>query len=250
MAPPVKQLEYFFPGGESEHLSFSTEDLTNFCAINAKRSRRVAVITSGGTAVPLERNAVRFLDNFSTGSRGSACAEELLAARSDYAVIFLARDSSKMPYTHMLAEAIGGGARSLRVDRQTDGAGGVFVALPGEKYVKAMRELRRVQEDNRLLVVEYKTVQEYLYSLRRCAGELANQVLPSMFVLAAAVSDFYIPESAMSSHKIQSSSAGLTIQMDAVPKCLGLLVDKWAPKDALVVSFKVSRISLSCRCHS
>ena len=35
----------------------------------------VAVVTSGGTAVPLERNTVRFIDNFSTGSRGAASAE-------------------------------------------------------------------------------------------------------------------------------------------------------------------------------
>lgn len=35
----------------------------------------VAVVTCGGTTVPLEHNTVRFLDNFSTGSRGAASAE-------------------------------------------------------------------------------------------------------------------------------------------------------------------------------
>lgn len=35
----------------------------------------VAVVTSGGTTVPLEQNTVRFLDNFSTGSRGAASTE-------------------------------------------------------------------------------------------------------------------------------------------------------------------------------
>eukprot|EP00918_Siedleckia_nematoides_P043367 GHVU01094771.1.p2 GENE.GHVU01094771.1~~GHVU01094771.1.p2 ORF type:complete len:103 (+),score=18.03 GHVU01094771.1:360-668(+) len=35
----------------------------------------IALVTSGGTAVPLERRPVRFLDNFSTGRRGAACTE-------------------------------------------------------------------------------------------------------------------------------------------------------------------------------
>ena len=33
----------------------------------------------GGTIVPLEKNTVRFIDNFSTGSRGAASAEYFLA---------------------------------------------------------------------------------------------------------------------------------------------------------------------------
>jgi phosphopantothenate---cysteine ligase (ATP) len=35
----------------------------------------IVVITSGGTAVPLEKNCVRFLDNISTGYRGAISAE-------------------------------------------------------------------------------------------------------------------------------------------------------------------------------
>ena len=37
--------------------------------------KKVVFITSGGTVVPLERQTVRFIDNFSTGSRGSLSAE-------------------------------------------------------------------------------------------------------------------------------------------------------------------------------
>ena len=33
------------------------------------------ILQSGGTRVPLEANAVRFIDNFSNGTRGSASAE-------------------------------------------------------------------------------------------------------------------------------------------------------------------------------
>jgi phosphopantothenate-cysteine ligase len=32
-------------------------------------------VTSGGTTVPLERQMVRFLDNFSAGTRGAISAE-------------------------------------------------------------------------------------------------------------------------------------------------------------------------------
>jgi len=40
-----------------------------------RAGRPVVLITSGGTKVPLERNAVRFLDNFSTGTRGARLTE-------------------------------------------------------------------------------------------------------------------------------------------------------------------------------
>ena len=39
---------------------------------DAARARGVALVTSGGTTVPLERRTVRFIDNFSSGNRGAA----------------------------------------------------------------------------------------------------------------------------------------------------------------------------------
>jgi phosphopantothenate-cysteine ligase len=32
---------------------------------------KIALVTSGGTTVPLEKKTVRFIDNFSTGGRGA-----------------------------------------------------------------------------------------------------------------------------------------------------------------------------------
>ena len=49
--------------------------MAQFVEENARKGRRVVVVTSGGTTVPLERNTVRFIDNFSTGSRGAHSAE-------------------------------------------------------------------------------------------------------------------------------------------------------------------------------
>lgn len=43
--------------------------------------RPLVVVTSGGTTVPLERNCVRFIDNFSRGTRGALSAEQFLAVR-------------------------------------------------------------------------------------------------------------------------------------------------------------------------
>jgi hypothetical protein len=44
-------------------------------------SRPLVVVTSGGTTVPLERRCVRFIDNFSAGTRGALSTEEFLKAR-------------------------------------------------------------------------------------------------------------------------------------------------------------------------
>lgn len=46
-------------------------------------------LQSGGTTIPMEHNTVRFVDNFSAGTRGSASTEYFLEA--GYAVIFLYR---------------------------------------------------------------------------------------------------------------------------------------------------------------
>lgn len=44
---------------------------------------------SGGTTIPLEHNTVRYVDNFSAGTRGSVSAEYFL--EHGYAVIFMHR---------------------------------------------------------------------------------------------------------------------------------------------------------------
>lgn len=52
---------------------------------------------SGGTTVPLEHNTVRFVDNFSAGTRGAASAEYFLD--NGYAVIFMYRQKSLEPFS-------------------------------------------------------------------------------------------------------------------------------------------------------
>jgi phosphopantothenate---cysteine ligase (ATP) len=59
----------------SQTLGDNRDKMGLFLIENLKKGRKIAVVTSGGTAVPLERNTVRFIDNFSTGTRGAKCTE-------------------------------------------------------------------------------------------------------------------------------------------------------------------------------
>lgn len=52
----------------------------------------------------------------------------------------------------------------------------------------------------------------------------------AMIYLAAAVSDYFVPEEEMSEHKIQSSSGDLVLSLRATPKCLSLLKQDWCPQ--------------------
>ncbi|GLE01312.1 hypothetical protein PINS_up010142 [Pythium insidiosum] len=72
------------------------QELEDFLEHHRAIGKCVAVVTSGGTTVPLERNTVRFLDNFSTGSRGAASVEYFLSL--GYAVVYLYRPGSVAPF--------------------------------------------------------------------------------------------------------------------------------------------------------
>lgn len=67
--------------------------------------RPIALVTSGGTAADLEVNAVRYLDNFSTGLRGAVSAEQFL--RRGYGVVHLKREGSASPFGRVLGELAG-----------------------------------------------------------------------------------------------------------------------------------------------
>ena len=66
----------------------------------------MVIVTSGGTTVPLEKNTVRFIDNFSTGARGAVSTEEFIKItfiyrvflQRGYRVIFLYRESTIRPF--------------------------------------------------------------------------------------------------------------------------------------------------------
>ena len=62
-----------------------------------KTHKPVVLISSGGTSVPLEKNTVRSVENFSTGTRGARSAEYFLS--KGFPVIFFHRGTSLKPFT-------------------------------------------------------------------------------------------------------------------------------------------------------
>ncbi|XP_062842285.1 phosphopantothenate--cysteine ligase [Trichomycterus rosablanca] len=225
--------------GEEFAVPSHVEEVKNVMASFAKQhgaaGRRVVLITSGGTKVPLESRTVRFLDNFSSGRRGASSAEYFL--NSGYAVIFLHRHRSLYPYTRQYTgvnlldcltfETARDGTGLLQVDQK---------ALPN--ITEVVKQYQAVKAEGLLLPVEFNTLSEYLHLLKAAAQALSSTGSNAMFYLAAAVSDFYIPASEMPEHKIQSSNGPLQISMKMVPKMLKPLVKDWAPQ-AFVISFKL-----------
>ena len=88
---------FFQENAQPKNLSDVAKSVDKFCSLHDEGHKaKVALVTSGGTTIPLERNTVRYIDNFSAGTRGSASTECFLKA--GYAVIFLYRATSLKPF--------------------------------------------------------------------------------------------------------------------------------------------------------
>ncbi|OEH80392.1 DNA pantothenate metabolism flavoprotein domain-containing protein [Cyclospora cayetanensis] len=99
-------------------------------------SVRVAVVTAGGTDVPLEREAVRYLTNTSSGTRGAALCEQLLML--GYYVIFLTSGELPVP-------AAASTSRRLASQASTEGPQGATVTSLGS-VVSSSDSLAAAQE--------------------------------------------------------------------------------------------------------
>ena len=155
----VDPTDLFAPFERPEFLSGALESVQQFLASSscAAPDRRIVLVTSGGTSVPLERNEVRSVENFSTGTRGALLAERFCG--SGNAVIFLTRRGSKAP--------------------------------------------RDISKD--YISVGFRSVGEYLWLLRGIAKLLHQRGSHAMLVLAAAVSDYFVPKHLMPRHQWHSS---------------------------------------------
>ena len=118
-------------------------------------------MTSGGTTVPLERRCVRFIDNFSSGTRGALSTERLLAG--GYGVVLLTRASTVQPFAMGLpsAEAFRELAAAVGEARGPGAAGTSAGPVWG-----AVRAGERARAEGRLLVERFETVSDYLHALR------------------------------------------------------------------------------------
>jgi len=122
-------------------------------------SRRLVCITSGGTTVPLERNCVRFIDNFSRGNRGAFSAESFLEA--GYAVIFLTRAGSAQPFVVDFQERLG--IQSLvDVFKLSDDGTLKVDASSQRELAAATRHASRAVSQGTYLQIQYTTLFEYL----------------------------------------------------------------------------------------
>lgn len=196
--------------------------------------RRIVLITSGGTTVPLEKSNVRFIDNFSAGTRGSASAEYFL--EQDYGVIFLHRQFSLQPFTRSFSHS-----NSTLLDfLHTNKDGSITIEESYQRQISStLQKYEKVKRERRLYKVHFTTINEYLYLLREIARQLRPQSAKTLFYLAAAVSDFIVPPSALPEHKIQSTDAALELKLAKAPKVLQTLIeDRWAPR-AFICSFKL-----------
>jgi phosphopantothenate-cysteine ligase len=263
----IAERDYFDENPPPPALDKHTSLARDFINHHATAGRRVVLVTSGGTTVPLERQTVRFIDNFSAGTRGATSAEYFL--ETGYAVIFLHRQFSLLPYSRHYSHAT-----DCFLDFLHEGPNGSVVANEEyrEKMLMVLRKYNSARDKNLLLTLPFVTITDYLFVLREIA-HLMRPLGPSgLLYLAAAVSDFFVPPERMVEHKIQSTNAAeakasaqppkehgeeeeetfdnfdsspavprskrLIIDLDPVPKFLKNLVDGWAP-EGMIVSFKL-----------
>lgn len=248
--PPQLKIDYFENNPPPKSLHNHTTLAKAFIGHHSTLARRVVLITSGGTTVPLENQTVRFIDNFSAGTRGATSAEYFLEA--GYAVIFLHRQFSLLPYSRHYSHST-----NCFLDFLTEGQNGEVLVKQEyqEKMLDVLRKYTASKTSNTLLLLPFITISEYLWELKEIALLMRPLGSSGLFYLAAAVSDFFVPRERLAEHKIQSGEAEkdgegksnpnsvpvgkkLIIDLDPVPKFLKSLVEGWAP-EGMIVSFKL-----------
>ncbi len=205
-------------------------NLNEFIQFNINSNTKLVLVSSGGTTVPLESRTVRFIDNFSSGTRGSTSAEYFL--KQGYAVIFLHRRGSLEPFKRHFTQL-----NFLDLIEMGDGSDDIKVkSQEVEKVRKVWKDYKETK--SRLFNIPFTSLNDYLFWLKGSAELLGPHNENVMLYLAAAVSDFYIPADQMPEHKIQSSEGAPKISLQLVPKMLRPLVAQWVPH-SFVVSFKL-----------
>ncbi|KAL6713477.1 Phosphopantothenate--cysteine ligase cab2 [Lecanora helva] len=254
-ATAAKTTSYFEDNPPPTSLDPNVKIAKAFINFHSHSDREVVLVTSGGTTVPLENQTVRFIDNFSAGTRGATSAEYFLEA--GYAVIFLHRQFSLLPYSRHYSHSM-----NCFLDYMIEGERGEVIVNQEyqEKMLDVLRKYKNAKRQNLLLTLSFTTITEYLWELKEIATKMRPLGPKALFYLAAAVSDFFLPRDRISEHKIQSSEnpspavngttkppitpgsnqpgKKLMVDLDPVPKFLKTLVDGWAP-EGMIVSFKL-----------
>ncbi|KAH8113907.1 phosphopantothenate-cysteine ligase [Phellopilus nigrolimitatus] len=246
---PFSAESYFTTQPPPSTLDADVTKARAFIARHAQAGRKVVLVTSGGTTVPLELNVVRFLDNFSAGTRGATSAEYFL--RAGYAVIFMHRQHSLQPFSRHYSHSTNPFLDFLELEDQPESSQPASAGTPTitvhssdpEHLRSVLSAYKAVHRAGTLHTLTFVNVNEYLWLLRAVSKELSMLGRRAMYYLAAAVSDFFLPREKMSEHKIQSGKGSLILEMDQVPKILKPMVDEWTP-EGFVVSFKLETDTL------
>ena len=176
----------------------------------AQTDKKIVVVTSGGTLIPLEEKMVRYIDNFSVGTRGSTSCEVFL--KKGYRVIYLYRKTSLQPFT-----------RHLKIEN-------FEVMTMNPLLTEAMTDYQKYKND--LLKIDFTSVYDYLHLLKLICCTLGNKKY--LLYLAAAVSDFYVDDVPV--HKL-SQDQTLILNLQPVPKFVQF-IKEWSP-NAVIVTFKL-----------
>lgn len=235
VAESIDEDTYFKTNSPPPYLKELCLEADKFVQFHELTGRKIVLVTSGGTTVPLENNTVRFIDNFSAGTRGATSAEYFL--ENGYAVIFLHREFSLLPYSRHYSHTT-----NCFLDYMTEIDGKLEIKPTySEQMLQVWKKYNDARDQNLLLLLPFTTVNQYLFSLKEISKILDKAGTKALFYLAAAVSDFFLPHSKLPEHKIQAqdhNGGKLVVNLDPVPKFLRRLVDSWAP-GAMITSFKL-----------
>lgn len=156
------------------HVEEVRDQMVAFAGHHVAAGRKVVLITSGGTKVPLESRTVRFLDNFSSGRRGASSAEYFI--ESGYAVIFLHRHRSLHPYTRMFSSM--NLLEALKFRNEEEASSGSAEVVVNQQVLpnisKVLKRYQEVKENRLLLSVEFNTLSDYLHLLKAAAQALST----------------------------------------------------------------------------
>lgn len=121
-------------------------------------------------------------------------------------MIFLHRQFSLLPYSRHYSHSTD---CFLDFLCESPPGSGEVVVNPQyrDKMARVLRKYNEAKASNRLLMLPFVTITDYLFELRAVA-QLMRPLGPSgLLYLAAAVSDFFLPPDRMAEHKIQSTDA-------------------------------------------
>ena len=130
-----------------------------------------------------------------TGTRGATSAEYFLKA--GYAVIFLHRLHSLRPFSRHYSHSLNPFLDLLTITESTSPDGQPSVTVD-KKYtatlIPILQAYHTARAQGTLLSIDFQTVNEYLWLLRAIAKPMSTLGRKGMFYLAAAVSDFFLPD--------------------------------------------------------